>query len=724
MIRPKQILGFALLAFFPSGHALADEVPTPVVEVTDTYHGVTVRDPYRWLEDSAAPEVQAWTNAQNAQTHSRLDAIPSRAGIKARLTSLITRGSVSFSSFRARGGRVFAILNDPAKQQPMLVVLDAAADPASAKTLIDPNALDPQGRTAIDWFQPSPDGLRVALSLSQNGSEIGTLHLYETATGKEIGDPIPRVQAPTAGGSLAWIADGSAFWYTRYPGEERPQADRFFYQQVYFHKVGSDWRNDPLVLGTKDGLPRVAEIFLGSEYPAASAIARVQNGDGGEFAHYVLSPDAAVQLAAFEDKIVDIATGHDGAIYALSRADAPNGKVLKLLPPFAPFALRRADVVVAETDITIQLGGALTVTRSHLLVRDSIGGPSQVRIFDQVGEFQGLLPLPEAASVGEIAPLPDGGVIYAVRTYLRPRYVARWNPATGKSVETKFVDTAPYGFDDVEVVREFATSKDGTKVPVNVIRKKGTVLDGTNPTILYGYGGYGISLRPAFLGARTRLWLDGGGVYAIANLRGGGEFGERWHLEGNLTRKQNVFDDFAAAARHLIERKYTAPEKLAIFGESNGGLLMGAALTQHPELMRAVVARVGIYDMLRVELGANGEFNTTEFGSVKDKAQFDALYAYSPYHHVTPGTRYPAVLLTTGENDGRVEPLHSRKFAAALQAATASGVPVLLRINTSGHGMGSSRSERIEEDADILAFLYDQLGMTWRGENPAPVAPR
>src|SRR5437588_2815366 len=300
----------------------AQDVPTPKVDVTDTYHGVTVHDPYRWLEDAADPKVAAWTAAQNARTRAVLDAVPSRESIKTRLNALIARGSATYSSFRPRGERMFAMLNDPTKQQAMLVVMNAAADPASAKAVIDPNTMDTGGRTTIDWFRPSADGSLVAASLSQNGSEIGTLHVYETDTGREIGEPIPRVQAPTAGGNATWLSDNSGFWYTRYPGDERAEADRFFHQQVYFHKLGTDWRNDPLVLGTKDGLPRVAEIFLGSEYPAASTIARVQNGDGGEFAHYVLSQDAAVQLAAFEDKIIDIAAGHDGAIYALSRADA------------------------------------------------------------------------------------------------------------------------------------------------------------------------------------------------------------------------------------------------------------------------------------------------------------------------------------------------------------------------------------------------------------------
>jgi prolyl oligopeptidase len=263
------------------------------------------------------------------------------------------------------------------------------------------------------------------------------------------------------------------------------------------------------------------------------------------------------------------------------------------------------------------------------------------------------------------------------------------------------------------VVREFAASKDGTKVPVNIVRKKGTKLDGKNPALLYGYGGYGISQTPRFLGATWRLWLDAGGVYAVANIRGGAEYGERWHTEGMLTRKQNVFDDFAAAGQHLIDAKYTSHDQLALLGGSNGGLLMGAVLTQHPDLARVVVSAVGIYDMLRVELDPNGSFNVTEFGTVKDVAQFKALYGYSPYHHVQKATAYPAVLMLTGATDPRVNPLQSRKFTAALQAATsAKDHPILLRTNkTSGHGIGSSLDERIAEQTDELTFLFDQLEM-------------
>jgi prolyl oligopeptidase len=332
--------------------------------------------------------------------------------------------------------------------------------------------------------------------------------------------------------------------------------------------------------------------------------------------------------------------------------------------------------------------------------------------FDHAGRRLGVLPSPAVASAGQVAPVGDGTLLYAVASYLRPTYYARFDEASGASETSKLAPTSPVTFDDAEVIRDFATSNDGTRVPVNIIRRIGTKTDGSNPVLLNGYGGYSISLAPRFLGADRRLWLDGGGVFVIANLRGGGEYGEDWHAQGALTRKQNVFDDFIAAARYLIDRNYTTPDRLAIIGGSNGGLLMGAAFTQHPELFRAVVSQVGIYDMLRVELDANGQFNTTEFGTVKDEDQFKALYAYSPYHHVVDGARYPAIFMATGENDGRVNPMHSRKMIARLQAASGSDRPVLLSINRrAGHGIGSALSVRVNQSADYLAFLYDQLGM-------------
>jgi prolyl oligopeptidase len=350
-------------------------------------------------------------------------------------------------------------------------------------------------------------------------------------------------------------------------------------------------------------------------------------------------------------------------------------------------------------------------------VRELTGGPSHVARFDPDGRRRGVLPSPEVASAGQVVPLGDGSILYSVSTYLQPTYYARFDEATGRSEISKLAQTSPVKFDDAEVIRAFATSKDGTKVPIAIVRKVGTKLDGANPVLLTGYGGYSISLTPRFLGSDRRLWLDGGGVYVIANLRGGGEYGEEWHRQGALTHKQNVFDDFIAAAHYLIAQRYTTPDRLAIMGGSNGGLLMGASFTQHPELFRAVVSQVGIYDMLRVELDPNGLFNTTEFGTVKDLDQFKALYAYSPYHHVVAETKYPAIFMATGENDGRVNPMHSRKMIALLQAATAPGRPVYLSINSlAGHGIGSALSIRVNQAADYTAFLFDQLGMTLAGE--------
>ena len=700
--------------------AVAPPPPTRTVQASDTYHGVTVADPYRWLEDAGSADVKAWSDAQNVRTRAYLDALPGRDSVRTELTRLIKATSPSTYGLEAQGGVIFAMYNDPALQQPMLVTLDSSADPASRKPLVDPNALAADGSIAIDWFVPSPDGSKVAVSMSLNGSEDGSLHLFDVPTGREIEPVVPRVQYPTAGGSVAWTGDGKAFWYTRFPDESSPEADRHFFQQVYFHTLGQDWKADRLVLRTQDGLPRTAEVFLDNRTGGPNALASVQLGDGGEWQHFVLKPDGGFsKVGAYADKVVAASIGEDGALYGVSRLNAPNGKVVKLAAPYAG-GFARARTIVPEGKVAIVSEGntrALTVTKDRLFVPEIVGGPSQVRVLDLEGRGDAALPLPDVAGVNEIAPLPNGDVLYRVATYTRPIYFMRWTAATGASTETALKVESPIRFDDAEVVRVFATSKDGTKVPLNIIRRKGARLDGSNPVLLYGYGGYGVNMTPGFLGAFRRLWLDAGGVYVVANVRGGAEYGERWHAEGALTHKQNVFDDFSAAGQWLIDNRYTSPSRLAIMGGSNGGLLMGATLTQHPGMARVVVSSVGIYDMLRVELDPNGSFNTTEFGSVKDPAQFKALYAYSPYHHVRVGVRYPAVLMLTGANDGRVNPLNSRKFTAALQAAGGGG-PILLRTSDkAGHGIGSSLDERIGEQTDELTFLFDQLGVA------APSAP-
>ena len=596
----------------------------------------------------------------------------------------------------------------------MIGLLTNAADPALARVIVDPNSLNPKGTTAIDWFVPSPDGKLLAVSLSENGSEDGALHLFDVAAGKEIAPPILRVQYPTGGGSLAWRADSKGFWYTRYPGPGRPVEEQHFFQQVYFHLLGDDVAKDVYVLGK--GMPKVAEIALANKFNPKIVIASVANGDGGEFAHYLIDSSGAVrQITHFADEIVAVTAAADGSLYLISRKDAPRGKLLKLAPGIVD--LRQSTLLVGESDAVMlsagQAGGEpIALTEKSFYIRELVGGPSRVSVFDHTGKPRGMLPLPDLASVDEVEALDDGTVLYSIATYLRPPYFSRYDESVMRSAQTKLLQTSPVSFADTEVVRELATSNDGTSIPINIVRRKNSKLSGANPVLLNGYGGYAISLTPEFLGANIRLWLDGGGIYVIANLRGGGEFGETWHQQGALTHKQNVFDDFIASAEFLIAHHYTDPEHLAIIGGSNGGLLMGAAFTQHPELFRAVVSRVGIYDMLRVERDPNGLFNTTEFGSVNDPEQFKALYAYSPYHHVTNGTPYPAIFMATGETDGRVNPAHSRKMVARLQAATNSGKPVFLSINShAGHGIGSSLSVRVNQSADIYSFLFDQLGM-------------
>jgi prolyl oligopeptidase len=659
--------------------------PTRTAPAVDVLHGVRVVDPYRWLEDGLSPEVKAWSDRQNLRARAYLDAIPGRDGLKTELTALIKATSPSISSLKARHGQVFALYNDPAQQQPQLVVMHGDVDPANRKVLLDPNTLSAHGSVAIDWFEPSPDGSKAAVSLSMNGSEDGSLHLYDVDTGREIEPIIPRVQFPTAGGSLAWAKDSQAFWYTRFPGEDAPEADRHFFQQVYFHRLGAAWTDDALVLATKDGLPRTAEVYLDNRYGGPDALASVQLGDGGQWRHFVLKAGGGfVQVADYTDHIAAASLGPDGALYGVSRLDAPNGKIIKLAAPYAG-GFAKGVAIVPEGRMAIPTDDrteALTLTHDHLFVREIDGGPSTVRMFDLAGGRAADLPIPAIADIPQIEPLANGDVLYAVNSFLRPPYYMRWAADTGSSSETKLAVRSPVDYGDTEVVREFATSKDGTKVPLNIIRRKGTRLDGNNPVLIYGYGGYGVSVTPFFLGAWRRLWLDAGGVYVVANIRGGGEYGERWHTEGNLTHKQNVFDDFFAAGRWLIDNGYTRSEKLALQGGSNGGLLMGATLTQHPELARAVISSVGIYDMIRVELDPNGSFNITEFGTVKDLAQFQALYAYSPYHHVQASDHYPAVLLMPGpmtagsiRSTAVSSPRRSRQPVAAVRSCCARAPP-------------------------------------------------
>ena len=688
--------------------ALPKPPPTPKKPVVDTVQGVSITDDYRWLEAADDAQVKAWSNAQNAYARSYLDARPGRDAIKKRVSEILTSASSDYFALRWKGKKLFAMKLLPPKQQPFLVTMKSADDPKSEQVVLDPNVVDPKGGTTIDWYVPSLDGKLVAVSLSEGGSERGSVHVYDVATGQEKkGDLVPHAQNGTAGGSVAWNGDGSGFFYTRYPRDgERPAPDLDFFQQIHFHKLGTDTKDDVYALG-KD-FPRIAEVALQTSHDGKYVLATVENGDGGEFAHYLhdAGKKSWTQVATYDDKVIHAQLGKDGALWLLSRKGAPKGKLLKLSPQ-AP-QLEKAKVIVAESDVVID---HFATTASRLYVVDLVGGPSKVRSFDLAGKPAGkeiaILPV---SHVGQLVSLDGDDLVFSNENQLTPSAWYRFDAKKGASTKTALFQTSPADFSDAEVVTDTCISNDQTKVPITILQKKGAPRDGSNPTVLYGYGGYGVSLEPWF-DPSMRVWLDQGGVFAVATLRGGGEFGESWHLDGNLTKKQHVFDDFLACARHLVATKVTSTPHLAAMGASNGGLLMGAAMTQGPELFTAIVARVGIYDMLRVELTPNGAFNVTEFGTVKDKAQFDALYAYSPYHHVKDGQKYPAILFMTGENDPRVDPYNSRKMVARLQAANGASTPILLRTSgDTGHGMGTPLSAQVEEDTDFWSFLADAVG--------------
>ncbi|OHB79975.1 MAG: peptidase S9 [Planctomycetes bacterium RBG_16_64_10] len=682
--------------------------------ITDCYHGRTVIDNYRWLEDGQDHAVRRWSDEQNAHARSVLDQLPQASALRVRVTEILAARTASYDDLVARPGCLFAMLRQPPQQQRLLVVLPSADAPDRARVLVDPNGLDPDGTTAIDWFAVSLDGQLVAVSLSRGGSESGDVHIYQVKTGAPIGEVVPRVNGGTAGGDVAWAADGSGFYYTRYPrAGERPPADLGFYQQVYFHQLGTPTEQDRYEIGRQ--FPRIAEIQLEVDPRSGRLLATVQDGDGGQFAHYVRSPHGDWrQFSRFGDQIVQATFGPNDDLYLVSRAGAPRGKILRLA--IAALDGAAAETVVPEGKDAIVTSFAevptVVATASRIYVTYQLGGPTEIRVFDHHGKpLPGPRQLP-VSSVGGLTVLGDETVLFGSESFIEPAAYYHYDAATHVTGKTALATQIPVDFSDVEVVRELAISPDGTKVPLNVILRKGTKRDGANPCLVTAYGGYGVSMVPRCAPVR-RVLLDAGVVVVVANLRGGGEYGAAWHRQGSLVNKQNVFDDFAAVIRHLIERRYTVPAKLAIIGGSNGGLLMGATMTQHPDLATAVVSLVGIYDMLRVEQSPNGAFNVTEFGTVKNRDQFEALYAYSPYHHVQDGTRYPATLLLTGANDPRVDPMQSRKMAARLQAGTSSAAPILLRTSGStGHGGDTPLAERINETVDVYAFLFDQLGLS------------
>jgi prolyl oligopeptidase len=670
---------------------------TPARAASSVFHGVTVADPYRWLENPHDPRVQQWIAAQNAYTEARLAAMPQARAIAARVRQLAIT-STTRSGPTLAGNTLFYLQQTPPQPQPVLIA--QAWPEGAAKTLVDPNA--DHGRTAITGYWPSPSGRYLAYGTAEGGSELTTIHVLDVASGKTLADSLPWAGGGTTPQGLAWDADEKGFTYVRFPPPPAGREVVQFHAALVHHVLGEAAAKDVAVFG-KD-YSRVAEYRLLSS-PGAKQLAVLANvGDGGPAELWLREGDAWKQ-ALGDAADVRFAGWVGQRLYVASFAGAPRGKLLAV-----DASGKAGEVLGGQREGALQqvapLGEGFLVVRSW--------GPDWwVEQYDHAAKFVRRLPLPAHGSgVGDIA--SEAGQARALISYSGWTTPTRWAEYDGNSgrLKTVFEVKPAADYSKVVVQRIDGTSKDGTPIPVTVLSLPGTTPNGARPTILYGYGGFDIPVKPGFVGPYL-AWLERGGVLAYANIRGGNENGERWHTQGQQLHKQNVFDDFHAAALALVDSHWTDRAHLGILGGSNGGLLMGAQIVQHPGDYRAVVARVGIYDMLRHETAfANGAYNVSEYGSIGDPAQFKATLAYSPLQNVRPQTAYPAVLMTTGANDPRVAPWQSRKFTAALQNASRSNRPILLltRMNA-GHGIGAPFSQRVGDTAIGLTFFAYELGL-------------
>jgi prolyl oligopeptidase len=691
-------------------------INTPVSNTIDYYFGTPVADPYRWLEDWSDPAVKAWSEQQSECARQYLDALPAAPLLRSRIAQLLTQDrGTSYWDAKFRGGRMFILRKTADAQQPSLVWFEGADITGTPHIVLDPMLLDPSGNASLDWYVPSTNGELVAASLSSGGSESGTLRVFSASSGSPIEDEsIADVSKATAGGDLAWTRDSSGFFYTRYPKQgERPDNELFFHQQLYYHALGTAADNDILELGS--GLPPIAAIRLQADAASGRVIARVQDGDGGQFRFYLRDPEGSWRpLGNFGDGHQDLAFGPGDDLFLVTRAGTPKGKVVRLSAK--DLDLSNAETVVEESDDALAHNAyegdapTITVAGNTLFLLYQLGGPTELRAFSLQGESRPGPVTERMSQVSSVTAVDSDEVILTVESFITPPHWVRYNAATGKSdlVQAEVDGSQPWR--DVAVERVFAISRDGSRVPVSIMRKQDVP---TRGLVLTGYGGFGIAELPSFR-PQLRVLLEQGIAYAVANTRGGSEFGAKWHGQGNLENKQRVFDDFIAVAQHLVDENYAPPGKLAITGTSNGGLLMGAVLIQQPQLAQAVVANVGIFDLLRHELDPNGAFNVTEYGSIIIERQFRALLAYSPYHNVDAGDTYPPILMLTGANDNRVNPMHSRKMTARLQAANRSRVSPLLRTSgNTGHGLGKPTSARIEELTDIYSFIMHSLAIPY-----------
>ncbi len=685
----------------PVNSGLAAHPVTRQLPVVENYHGTPVTDPYRWLEDDHSAETKAWVEEQNRFTFGQLEKLPLRKPLLERLTHLYD--FERFSPPQREGGRYFFTRNDGLQNQAVLYVADDLDAPP--RVLLDPNRLSTNGTVALKGYALSEDGRHLAYGLSEAGSDWEEWRIRNVATAADATDILRSVKFSEA----SWMRDGSGIFYSRY--DQPPEASRLTqvneFQKLYFHRLGTPQSADRLVYERKDQ-PKWG--FNGSvTEDGRYLIIHVRQGTEVKnrvFYQDLSAPTSPVVelLNAFDASYHFI--GNDGPVFLfLTDLQAPRGRVIAVdlrNPERTEWRER-----IPQTDATLTTANVVGDRIVAEYLRDA---HSQVRLFDLTGKWVQDIELPGiGTAAGFSGKRSDLETFYSFTSFTTPGRIYRYDFKTGTSTlwRQPKVDFNPDAF---EVKQVFYTSKDGTRVPMFITHKKGLKLDDSNPTLLYGYGGFNISLTPAFSVANL-AWMELGGVYAVPNLRGGGEYGEAWHQAGTKLQKQNVFDDFIGAAEWLIAQHYTRPDRLAISGGSNGGLLVGACMTQRPELFGAALPAVGVMDMLRFQKFTIGWAWTSDYGSSDDAEQFKALFAYSPYHNLKPRVRYPATLVTTGDHDDRVVPAHSFKFAARLQELQAGPAPVLIRIETqAGHGAGKPTRKIIEEAADKLAFIAAHLG--------------
>ena len=677
---------------------------TAAVDHVDNYHGVEVADPYRWLEDDVreSEDVKRWVDAQNEVTFAYLDGIPERDTIKSRLTELwdFERFGMPYKE----GDRYYFSYNDGLQNQNQIFV-QSSLD-AEAELLIDPNTWSDDGTVAMASYFPSPDGRHVAYLVQDGGSDWRQARVIDAETGRVLDDELSWLKFT----GLSWARDGSGFYYSRYP--ETTEAEKFqslnMNQAVYFHRLGASQDDDVLVFSSPDNPEWGFAANVSDD--GAHLVITVWKGTDERFQvlHRDLRDDDSALTFIIEgfDHDYTIVGNVGNELFFRTNKDAPRNRLIAIdVTNPAPDNWRE---VIPESEDVLD---GVSLVGGRIIADYMQDAQTVVKVFDLEGRQTGTVNLPGIGTAyGFNGKFDDPETFFSYTSYDTPTTVNRLDVETGE-VSVFRQPKVDFDSDDYIVKQVFYTSKDGTRVPMFIAHRVDTELDGNAPTMLYGYGGFNISQTPGF--SITRLaWMEMGGVYAVANLRGGGEYGEEWHKAGTKLQKQNVFDDFIAAAVFLIEKGYTNPSKLSIFGGSNGGLLVGAVTNQRPDLFGAAIPAVGVMDMLRFQEFTAGRFWVDDYGSSEDPEDFEALYAYSPYHNARAGTEYPAVLVTTADTDDRVVPGHSFKYAAAMQQAQAGDAPVLIRIETrAGHGSGKPTDMIIQDYADRWAFLVKNLGM-------------